>query len=146
MATLETVEMRMAADPPNQTTKKRRPVLMYLSAELLLAQVDPRVLIGFTMVLMAVIMSGSPATGTTGYIAQVGVNPQHYAILLALCGCLILRWPQSRWFTPLTFPFMFYLIAAWGYISTQPTLSFIPVIIYVAFYVLILRTGAEKRG
>lgn len=109
-------------------------------------KVEGRTLAGLLLLVMGVTIAMFPNFSAAGELAALGVSPRLLAIMMTVSGGFILRFPGTRYYVLLLFPFVLYV---WGNINwvghLGPLGSFAPVVTTV-FLFLFMAMAGECRG
>lgn len=91
---------------------------------------------GWGMILMGMAIIDNPTSGVAGYMLASGIPIRVYALLLTLCGTVILTRSEQLVFAFAMTPYILYIFFSLEYFLTSPAggPTWTPVVIYATSY------------
>ena len=135
----------MGVQKPTEVVKKQATGL-YKLAEALLKVIDAKTAVALMMVALAMGIASAPEAGAAASLAAFGISPRGFAYGCGLAAGLILRFPNTHFYTLLISPLIVYIVAFADYLGKQPNVCMAPLAWYLGFMYLALKAGQKEGG
>lgn len=119
---------------------------LYKLAEALLGVIDGKTAVALMMVFLAMGIVSAPDAGAAASLAAFGISPKGFGYGCGLAAGIILRFPNTRFYTLLISPLALYIVAFADYLGKQPVVSVAPLAWYLGFMFLALKVGQKGGG
>lgn len=104
-----------------------------------------RTIYALMYVALGVAIASASKSGVASMIANIGISPTGYGIVLALCGAALLNWRQAP-FLLLSLPFLGLAITIIHYIETRTDASLVISIIVVCVWLISQRIAVDDES
>jgi hypothetical protein len=113
---------------------------------LAMRKVEGRTLTGLFLLVMGVTIAMYPSFSAAGQLAGIGISPKLLAIMMAVSGGLILRWPDTRYYILLTFPFVLYVWGNINWVNNLGALGSLTPVVTTVFLFLFMVIAEARDG
>lgn len=117
----------------------------FLAIEDWLGGLDGRTIAGLAMLLMGLSVAMYPNFSAVSALAHLGISPKVTALLLVSGGGVVLRWPNSRWYTLCLIPLALYFAGVvYHYGAVAPESSATPIVVVGALMLYAVVAGVRN--
>lgn len=107
--------------------------------------VSYRTLSAVFLLTLGVALAAYPDAHAGIYMAQMGISPKGYALVIVLIGGFVLRHPKTDLYPMLMIPYLLYVFAVHQYTVVELKGAPTATIVYLAVWLLMQRASVDKE-
>ena len=135
---------RLSASPQKELWRNINLKILTTKLRKGVVSIAPQQILALAMLVVAVSVVDRPTVETSALLnSRFHLSPVVFALVMVICGAIILVRPRCAAFMALTLPFVLFIVAGILYYTSTPNSSFTPPALYSALYLVILRVALK---